>query len=81
MYYIFILEKNGIVDVKGLLEYPMLRHTNEVFLSDEDRKKIIKIKEDILHIIEGIKCPDKINSKICKQCSYYEFCYVREDEL
>jgi CRISPR-associated exonuclease Cas4 len=79
-YYIYILEKNGIDDVRGLLEYPMLRHTSEVVLSDEDRRKIAKMKEDILHIVEGAKCPDIINNKICRQCSYYEFCYVREDE-
>jgi CRISPR-associated exonuclease Cas4 len=39
-YYIYILEQNGIDDVRGILEYPMLRHTSEVVLSDEDRNKI-----------------------------------------
>jgi CRISPR-associated exonuclease Cas4 len=79
-YYIYILERNGIDAVRGLLEYPMLRHTNEVLLSEEDRNKIIEMKDDILRIIAGDTCPDIINSKICKSCSYYEFCYVKEDE-
>lgn len=80
-YYIYVLERNGIDGVKGLLEYPVLRHTNEVTLSDEDRNKITEISEDILRIIEGEECPGIISSKICNRCSYYEFCYVKEDEL
>jgi CRISPR-associated exonuclease Cas4 len=79
-YYIYVLERNGIEGVKGLLEYPLLRHTGEVLLTDEDRTKILEVGEDILRIIEGEKCPEVINNKICSQCSYYEFCYVGEDE-
>ncbi|HQI44357.1 MAG TPA: Dna2/Cas4 domain-containing protein, partial [Dysgonamonadaceae bacterium] len=25
-------------------------------------------------------CPPVIHSKICKNCSYYDFCYVEEKE-
>jgi CRISPR-associated exonuclease Cas4 len=79
-YYIYVLEQNGITGVKGLLEYPLLRHTGEVILTDEDRTKIHEIKEDISILIEKDECPDVINNKICGQCSYYEFCYVGENE-
>lgn len=77
-YYIFILEKNGIDNVSGVLEYPLLRRTNKVFLSSIDKEKISEIITEIRKIIESEKCPDIINSKICKSCSYYEFCYVEE---
>jgi CRISPR-associated exonuclease Cas4 len=78
-YYIYVLEQNGIEGVKGLLEYPLLRHTDEVSLSEEDRHKIAEMSTDILRIIEDEKCPPVINSKICTSCSYYEFCYVGEN--
>jgi CRISPR-associated exonuclease Cas4 len=41
----------------------------------------IKSPEEIQKIIESEKCPDIINSKICKSCSYYEFCYVEEPDI
>jgi CRISPR-associated exonuclease Cas4 len=77
-YYIYVLEQNGIEGVTGILEYPTMRQTNKVILSDTDRKQIQEIEKDICTIIESDNCPSVINSKICKQCSYYEFCYVTE---
>ena len=77
-YYIYVLEQNGIEGVTGILEYPTMRQTNKVILTDTDRKRIQEIEKDICSIIESDNCPSVINSKICKQCSYYEFCYVTE---
>jgi len=77
-YYIYVLERNGIEGVTGILEYPTLRQTNKVILTDADRERIKEIEKDIVSIVEGENCPPVINSKICKQCSYYEFCYVIE---
>jgi CRISPR-associated exonuclease Cas4 len=77
-YYIYVLEQNGIEGVTGILEYPTMRQTDKVILSDIDRKRIQEIEKDICTIIESDNCPSVINSKICKQCSYYEFCYVTE---
>ena len=78
-YYIYVLERNGIEGVTGILEYPALRQTNKVILNADDRKRIVEIEKDITKIIETDNCPDVINSKICKSCSYYEFCYVGEE--
>jgi CRISPR-associated exonuclease Cas4 len=77
-YYIYILEKNGITGVTGILEYPALRRTDKVFLDDADRKAIEAMKADIERIVASDQCPPLINSKICRNCSYYEFCYVNE---
>jgi CRISPR-associated exonuclease Cas4 len=78
-YYIYVLEQNGVEGVRGILEYPTLRHTSEVVLTDEDRNKICEIRNDIRQIVENEQCPTVINSKICTRCSYYEFCYVEEN--
>lgn len=79
-YYIYVLDQNGIADVTGILEYPTLRHTDKVVLTEDDRMKIVKMKQEISEIIHSDLCPPTINAKICKNCSYYEFCYVNESE-
>lgn len=77
-YYIFVLERNGIEGVTGILEYPSMRQTNRIYLTDKDRKRLIEIEDEIRTIVEDDSCPPVIKSKICKRCSYYEFCYVEE---
>lgn len=77
-YYIRVLERNGIDGVVGILEYPSMRHTQMVELTDIDRKRIDEIENEIGAIIAADECPKVINSKICRNCSYYEFCYVEE---
>lgn len=79
-YYIYVLERNGVVGVSGLLEYPTLRQTRKVELTDEDRERIAEIEADITRITESEQCPEEIHSRICKQCSYYDFCYSGEKE-
>lgn len=78
-YYIYVLKKNGIGGVKGILEYPTLRQTSKVELSESDEQYIETTCQEIKQIVESEKCPMVINSKICKSCSYYEFCYVKEE--
>lgn len=77
-YYIYVLERNGVEGVTGLLEYPTIRHIQFVELTAADRKRIIETEKEITNIIGGDTCPDVIDSKICRNCSYYEFCYVGE---
>jgi CRISPR-associated exonuclease Cas4 len=77
-YYIYTFEKFGIEGVSGILEYPKLRSKEELWLSDVDRDRIEEIENDIVKIIESDECPPVIDSKICKRCSYYDFCYVKE---
>jgi len=80
-YYIYVLEQNGIDGVTGILEYPALRQTTKVNLTDTDRQKIKEIEEKIAQLISSDDCPPVINAKICKSCSYYDFCYVKEENL
>ena len=78
-YYIHALEKNGMEGVTGLLEYPKLRQTTEVFLSDRDRNELNEIIVKIQKIISSDVCPSLIKIGICKNCSYFEFCWCGED--
>ena len=79
-YYLYIFEQHGINDVKGILEYPLLRKTQEVILTDIDREEIMAIAEDITKIISQETCPPIAKKGICKNCSYFEFCYIKEME-
>jgi CRISPR-associated exonuclease Cas4 len=78
-YYIYVLERNGVEGVTGILEYPKLRETSEVILNDVDREAIVKFEKDIERIITSETCPAKLEQKKCKHCSYFDFCWSGEE--
>ena len=77
-YYIWLLELNEITGVRATLEYPKLRSSLKVILENADRQYLEGIIPKIALLKESEECPVKINSKICKNCSYYDLCYVVE---
>jgi CRISPR-associated exonuclease Cas4 len=77
-YYIWLLQQNGIDGVTGILEYPKLRETTKVELSPADVEHLQQLTKQIDAIVKDENCPARLNSKICKQCSYYDFCYVED---
>ena len=79
-YYLYVFEKNGIVGVTGILEYPVLRKTDAIVLSDIDRETIRTMEVEIQDIVENEECPPLEKKRICKNCSYYDFCYSTEEE-
>lgn len=79
-YYMYVFEQHGIIGVTGVLEYPLLRKTEEVLLSDIDREYIRQMIDSILQVISLPECPPLEKKGICKNCSYYEFCYTNENE-
>ena len=79
-YYMYVFERNGIEGVTGILEYPKLRKTSEVLLSDVDRETIAEMELKIKGIIDGETCPPLEKKSICRRCSYYDFCYAGEEE-
>ncbi|MDD4428481.1 MAG: CRISPR-associated protein Cas4 [Paludibacter sp.] len=78
-YYIYVLERQGVEGVTGLLEYPTMRHTAKVELTEADRQYIIRIEKEIEALVKADDCPPAINNKICNNCSYYEFCFTSEE--
>lgn len=79
-YYMYVFEQNGIEGVSGVLEYPVLRKKDTVYLSEVDREMIGEMKADIMRIIESDVCPPLEKKRICKNCSYLDFCYSGEEE-
>ena len=78
-YYIYILEQEGIEMASGVLEYPKLRKTEEVYLSDIDREEIKNILEKIENTIQLDDGPNKLQRTKCRNCSYSDFCWSGED--
>lgn len=79
-YYIYVFERNGIHGVTGILEYPTLRKTATIILSDADRERIKEMEADIRYMINEDACPPLEKKTICQNCSYYEFCFCKEIE-
>jgi len=75
-YYLYFLKERGIEVEKGVLDYPKLKMIEEVYLSDEDTLRIKKILKNIKNIVSLEDAPTLIDSKICKKCAYYEYCYI-----
>ena len=75
-YYLYKLKQHGVDGATGILEYPKLRHTQQVILTEEDIRLIPCWEEEIELIIARSQIPNVIHKTICKKCSYYEFCYV-----
>lgn len=78
-FYIWLLGLNDIGGVHGVIEYPKLRSTHEVWLKDPDRQYLVEVIHKIKSLVESESCPPRINSKICKSCSYYDLCYIEEE--
>ena len=79
-YYMYVFEQHGISGVRGILEYPLLRKTDEVVLSDVDREEIQVTAQNIEKTILQDTCPPCIKKGLCKNCSYHDFCYTNELE-
>lgn len=75
-YYLYFLKIRGINIEKGILDYPKLKKREEVFLSEDDEKKIKEILSKIEKITVMEKPPELEKLKICKKCAYFEYCYI-----
>lgn len=75
-YYIWYLEQKGISDLRGQIDYPLLRQTVDVELTENDRTALQTIIAEIPSI-----CADKIPMRdpsvsYCRKCSYYDLCFI-----
>jgi len=77
-YYLYVLEKNGIEGVSGILEYPKLRQREDVFLSTVDIEEIELMKIRIAEIIRSEMAPARLAVSQCRNCSYFDFCWSGE---
>jgi len=79
-YYLYILSQNEISNPKGVLEYPKMKQKKDLELLEEDISKIKQIKQHITQIIDSEIAPERNKKSICRNCSYYDFCWINEPE-
>lgn len=77
-FYLFVLEQNGVENCTGILEYPRLHKTEEVFLTQPDREAIREMLQEIEKIVRSEDCPPKLPVSKCRNCSYFDFCHSTE---
>ncbi|HEX7016747.1 MAG TPA: CRISPR-associated protein Cas4 [Cyclobacteriaceae bacterium] len=78
-YYLYKLQQRGIDNATGIIEYPRLKQREPVAaLSLSDAEAISQWEEEAKAIASFPKCPPVIRAKICKTCSYHDFCYATE---
>lgn len=75
-YYLYVLNKHGLKDIKGMLAVPKEHLIEEVLLAEDDIKTIEMNLHIIKDIIAGNDLPQIIDKPVCKSCAYYEFCYI-----
>ena len=75
-YYLYYLQQRGVTGMKGKIDYPLLKKTMSVELTDEDCGEIEKIICEITQIKKRNIPPDDCNKKICKKCAYYDLCFI-----
>ncbi len=75
-YYLYLLLESGIEDATGVLEYPKLRKTEQVFLNEDDIKDLEAAIKATKNLLNKEECPPRLKKKtFCRNCSYFDFCW------
>lgn len=75
-YYLYVLAQRGILDAKGIIEYPKQRKTTNVYLGTAKRKEVKSWLAEIKRITQLTRCPELVKKSYCRQCAYYDFCFI-----
>lgn len=79
-YYIYVFKKHGIEGVTGVIDYPELKKSKEIELNSLDEATLEKTIQEIHSLNTAYQCPEPIDKPFCKNCSYFDFCYIGEVE-
>ena len=75
-YYLYFLKKKGVENIKGKIDYPLLKQSVDIELTDEDVISLEKVLEDIQKIVVLKNPPCLEKKRICKSCAYYDLCFI-----
>ncbi|WDV44539.1 CRISPR-associated protein Cas4 [Clostridiaceae bacterium M8S5] len=75
-YYIYYLKEKGVYNLKGKIDYPLLKESIDIELTEEDEEYIKETIKDILQIVSNPIPPMLDKKNICKKCAYFELCYI-----
>jgi CRISPR-associated exonuclease Cas4 len=75
-YYLYYLGKRGVENIRGEIDYPQLKQKLKIQLAEEDIKEMEAILREIAVLVKAKTPPGAVKTKICKDCSYYELCFI-----
>ena len=75
-YYLYFLQKRGVYNIRGKIDYPLLKQSIDVELSDEDIKEIDEILINIKNTVKASNPPSLDKKRICQSCAYYDLCFI-----
>lgn len=79
-YYLYKLRQHGIPDASGIIEYPDLRKSETIApLTEADVAEIEKWEMETAEIIAREHCPVAVRKPICKNCSFFDLCFVGDE--
>lgn len=76
LYYIYYLKQRGVEGLTGEIDYPKLKQKETVQLTPEAEKELEHTLDAVSHLKSAEQIPELNNKKFCKNCSYYELCWV-----
>lgn len=75
-YYLYYLYKRGVKNIKGKIDYPLLKKNIIVELTNEDVEKLEGIISEICKIRKQNIPPRFLETKVCKKCAYHDLCFI-----
>ena len=75
-YDLYYLKQRGVGEIKGKIDYPLLKKSIFVELSDEDVEKIEGIIDEITQISQKEEVPVFSELKICNNYAYHDLCFI-----
>ncbi|WP_423792180.1 CRISPR-associated protein Cas4 [Methanocaldococcus indicus] len=75
LYYIYYLKKLGLESI-AVINYPKLKEKKIVELTQKDILELEKALNEINKIKSMKEPPNPEYKKICKNCAYYELCFI-----
>ena len=68
--------KKGVTNIKGKIDYPLLKQSVDIELNEEDIVNIEQILNNINEIVYKTIPPKLEKKRICKSCAYYDLCFI-----
>lgn len=75
-YYLFYLKRYGLSGIRAKLDYPLLKQSVEVELTEEDERRMAEILDEIVEIISSESVPPTQKKKLCRNCAFYDLCML-----
>jgi CRISPR-associated exonuclease Cas4 len=75
LYYLYYLKCKGVENLRGQIDYPKLRETKTVELTEEKERALTQALEEMRRIVGSGRAPEVDWMRICAKCSYAELCW------